>query len=232
MKNETFYEILGEIDEKYLVQTPAKKRISYAAWLGRAASVILIFAAVAFAVIRAVDFSRAGGLNGKINTRDPIVLMGEAYAVFDEEAALYLNGAKDSIRNTLIASGISVGDIRIKGGYSHVRTGKDGNSLAVDWRDYLIYDGAELVAIVSVTKDGSGMKHHLMFGGAWFSDYAALLEQYEGIPLVYLYIGDVEAFVLPDHSVISLMGADVSAATEDGTAYYEYFFTTYNTYTP
>ena len=47
-----------------------------------------------------------------------------------------------------------------------------------------------------------------------------------------VFLGKMTRNLAFNQCVISLMCADVSAATEDGKAYYEYFFTAYNTYTP
>ena len=236
MKNEKLFEFLGDIDEAYVEQAGAERKKTVAlAWISgmAAACFLLMCAAVCFMSAWANEPNQAGGLNGKINTRDPIVITGEEYVISDAEAFAYLESVKNSIQNTLCASGIPVSSLTVKeNGYSHVRTGDGGNTLAVNWRDYLAYDGDRLVAIISVTRDGEGMKHHLSFGGEWFSSYAELLTRHEGKALAYLYIGDVEAFVLPDHSVVSVMGVDISSALENNMSYYEYFATEYNVYIP
>lgn len=177
--------------------------------------------------------SEAGGLNGKINVKATITVTGEEYAIFDEEAFEHINAHKNSIINELNACGVSVSALEIKEkGYSHVRTGDDGNSMALNWRDYLLYSGEDIVAILSLTKDDGGIKRHISFGGKWFSYYTNLLEEYSGTELVFIYIGDVEAFITPDNRVIAIMDIDVSKAIEENVNYYDYFKTDHNVYVP
>ena len=203
-------------------------------WLSAAACVVLaVFSGFALLNAFGIGFSMAGGLNGKINVSDDITVTGEKYAVSDSEAFAHINAHKNSIINDLNACGVNVSDIEIKEkGYSHIRTGDDGNSIALNWRDYLLYSGEDIVAILSVTKEENGIKHHISFGGEWFSYYADLLEKYEGNELVFLYIGDVEAFVTPDNMVCTLLGTDISEAVEENVNYYDYFKTEYNVYVP
>ncbi|MBQ9804961.1 MAG: hypothetical protein IJW49_00405 [Clostridia bacterium] len=245
MTAKKFSSALGDIHEKYVLEAATyegkRKQRQLVKWGAIAACVALLATGVTVAVSTIPSDSpttvspsdEAGGVNGKINVRDEIHITGEAYAISDEEGARYLESALQGITNDLTASGVCVSHLEIKKtGYSHVRTGDDGNSIALDWRDYLAYDGDTLVGIVHVTKDETGMKHFLSFGGEWFSHYALLLETYRAQELVYLYIGDVEAFITPDNQVISPSQTDVSSTVEADRAYYEYFKTQYNVYVP
>ena len=240
MTSKEFYLELGKIDSKMIEMAAPiekKQRIKKALykWSAIAASFILvIFISVTLKTLfNDQNSSHAGGLNGKINTTDTITITGSEYAISDSEAALYLNSVKNGVINTLNACGIDISQIEIKEkGYSHIRTGDDGNSIAVNWRDYLAYNGEELVAIIQVTKDENGMRHFLMFGADWFSRYTEQLNQHKGTALVYVYLGDVEAFITPDEQVIPLIETDVSSALDESTRYYDYFKTKYNVYVP
>ena len=241
MTSKDLYLKLGSIDPKMIEAAEPKenikktKRSLLIKWSTTAAS--FIFMIVTFIMINAFLFgdnsTKAGGTNGKINIVKEIIILEDEYRIDDNEAIAYLEEVKGSIVSSLNTSGVNVSELEIKEkGYSHVRTGDDGNTVAVNWRDYLAYDGEKLVAIIQVTKDKTGFKHYIMFGGEWFSRYELLLEQYKGVELAYIYIGDVDAFITPDNKVVSLIETDISSVLEENRQYYVYFITPYNVYTP
>lgn len=248
MTTKKFLNALGNIDAKYVNEaiyySAARKKTVWVKWAAVAACFCLTLI-IAIPMIENSDpypthttvkdkeTNEAGGVNGKINVSTDIILLGEEYAISDGEAFTYLSTVHEGISNDLSVSGVSVSNLRItEKGYSFIRTGDDGNSMAVNWRDYLAYDGDELVAIIHVTKDETGIKHFLSFGGIWFSHYNELLKKHLNEELVYIYIGDVDAFITPDNEVISLSGTDVSSTIEEDREYYEFFKTRYNTYIP
>ena len=235
MTKEKFTRVLGDISDSYIEDAiayrPKKRRTVLQKWVAVAACLAVIVTLPIVNII--LQGSQAGGVDGKINVRDRIEYTGEEYVVSDSEALEYLESVKEGIIVSLRASGVTFSELDIKEhGYSHIRTGDKGNTMALDWRDYLAYDGDKLVAIIQVTKGENGLRHYYLFGGEWFSYYEGLLEQYRGEELLYLYIGDVEAFITPDNEVISIMDTDISSTLEKGRDYYKYFKTEYNAYTP
>ena len=249
MNTKQFSNALGNIGETYVdeaITYKANKKSKSWKKLGAiAACIAVVLTAIVVAIPMMTDTpaippvisteqpNEAGGVNGKINVLEKLTIVGQEYTISNDEAVEYLNNAKNSIKNDLKACGIPVSQFEIKEtGYSHIRTGDDGNSMAVNWRDYLAYDGDRLVAIIQVTKEETGLKHFLSFGGTWFSRYEKLLQQYKGTELAYIYIGDVEAFITPNNEVVPLMDIDVSSTLEQDLQYYEYFKTQYNVYIP
>ena len=239
MTNKNIYRSLNFLDPELIInaapaeRTKKKKTITWFK-IGTiaAAFLILIMGSVMIRLFYN-NASQAGGTNGKINTRDKITITGKQYAFSDEEAIHYLNQVKNGIINTLTVSGIDASQLEIKeNGYSHIRTENNGNEMAMNWRDYLAYNGEKLIAIIQVTKDKTGIKHHLSFGGTWFSRYEDFLRQYKGTELVYIYIGDVEAFIDPDNQVIPLIDTDISSTLDENQQYYQYFKTECNVYIP
>ena len=227
--------------------TKTKKKKTKSFWLkgGAIAACLTIMIVAAGTVLPTIDDPNAppistnnpkdevGGVNGKVNVFEELTIIGDEYKFTDNEIVEYLSNAKEAIMNDLKASGINVSRLTIKEkGYSHIRTGDDGNSIAVNWRDYLAYDGDKLVAIIQVTKEETGIKHFVLFGAQWFSHYNELMQQNSGVELVYIYIGDVEAFITPNNEVIPLMDVDISSTLEPNKEYYEFFKTQYNVYIP
>lgn len=178
------------------------------------------------------DPSQDGGTDGKINVIDDLTVIGEEYILSDNEGYAFLQSHKDAIINDLRISGVAVPDITFTKGYSPVRTGDSGNSVAVNWRTYLAFNGEDLVAIIEMSKDEQGLHYGLAFGGLGFAYYAQLLETYRGEELVFLYIGEVIAFVTPDNEVVPVADLDLTDVVEPNYPYYQYFKTPYNTFTP
>lgn len=206
-----------------------------------AASVLLIASvgAVTWTTLNKTGKSRDYGLSDgaettyQINLTDPIFITGEESRITFEEASLFLVSHKESIENELRASGVAADQISFAStGYSHVSTGASGNTLAVNWMDYLVYQDEKLVSIATVTKENGLLTYHLSFNGSWYGSYAELLAAHKGQELVYLFIGDVEALITPDNEIVSLAGADLSNLVESGKDYYSNFKMAENTYVP
>lgn len=134
-----------------------------------------------------------------------IAVVGER--ITDGEAAAYFaeNGA--AIKNALSASGVPTDSMRIaEKGYSHVcYTGAQGERLEarVNFRDYPVYNGETLTAIVTLYKENGAIYNTPAFGAAWFADYAAFLAAHRGDALVYVYAGSAEIILTPDGGMYS-----------------------------
>lgn len=131
----------------------------------------------------------------------------------DEEAAEYFKENTVRFRNELTASGISADNLVIMPkGYCHVSySGVEGKpfELKQNFRDYLAYNGDKLVAIITLVKENGQLSATPAFGGPWFDDYNAALQQHKGEELVYVYAGWMEFVVTPDGRYFSPMGTEL-----------------------
>lgn len=140
-----------------------------------------------------------------------IVTTGEPLT--DEEAAAYFaqNGAH--LTTSLAASGVPTDKLRIsEKGYGHVSySGVEGERLEwrQNFRDYLVYNGDELVAIVTLVKENGQIYDTPAFGAPWFSTYAQILNEHRGEELVYVYAGIAELILAPDGSAYAPIGPGV-----------------------
>lgn len=134
-----------------------------------------------------------------------IAVVGER--ITDGEAAAYFAENSAAIKNALSASGVPTDSMRIaEKGYSHVcYTGAQGERLEarVNFRDYPVYNGETLTAIVTLYKENGTIYNTPAFGAAWFADYGAFLAAHRGEELVYVYAGNAEIVLLPDGGMYS-----------------------------
>lgn len=137
---------------------------------------------------------------------------GEKLTDADAKEYFAQNGA--SIISALSASGVETGNVKIKEkGYCHASyNGEEGKPLTVkqDFRDYLVYSGDKIIAIITLYKENGKIYNSPAFGAPWFDDYAKYLNQHKGEELVYLYAGWMEIIVAPDGSYRNPMGYDCS----------------------
>ena len=137
---------------------------------------------------------------------------GEKLTDADAKEYFAQNGA--SIISALSASGVETGNVKIKEkGYCHASyNGEEGKPLTVkqDFRDYLVYNGDKIIAIITLYKQDGKIYNSPAFGAPWFEDYAKYLNQHKGEELVYLYAGWMEIIVAPDGSFRNPMGYDCS----------------------
>ena len=137
---------------------------------------------------------------------------GEKLTDADAKEYFAQNGA--SIISALSASGVDTGNVKIKEkGYCHASyNGEEGKPLTVkqDFRDYLVYSGDKIIAIITLYKENGKIYNSPAFGAPWFDDYAKYLNQHKGEKLVYLYAGWMEIIVAPDGSYRNPMGYDCS----------------------
>lgn len=148
-----------------------------------------------------------------------IVTTGEK--ITDEEAAAYFAERKGSLAQSLGASGVAADNIRIsEKGYCHAcYSGLEGERLEVreNFRDYLVYNGETLVAIVTLYKENGKFYDTPSFGAPWFNDYAAFLREHRGEELVYVYAGLAEIILLPDGGMYSALSGIVPEYYMEGT---------------
>jgi len=131
----------------------------------------------------------------------------------DEEAAEYFKENTVGFKNELTASGVPADNLVIMPkGYCHVSySGVEGKpfELKQNFRDYLAYNGDKLVAIITLTKEDGKLYATPAFGGPWFDDYNAALQQHKGEELVYVYAGWMEFVVTPDGKYFNPLGYEL-----------------------
>ena len=171
--------------------------------------------------------AHAGAKEG-INVTGEKITDAEAKAYFDE------NGA--SITSALAASGVPADNIRIsEKGYSHISyDGTEGKQLELrqNFRDYIVYNGDSIVAIVTLCKENGKLYNTPAFGAPWFSAYNSYLNAHKGQKLLYVYAGPWELIIAPDGTYASPNGSDVTSCLEGVKNPYQYFYSEGATYTP
>lgn len=167
-----------------------------------------------------------------------ITVTGEK--ITDDEASAYLNKNRDSIISSLSASGTNTKNANFsQKGYCHVGfDGKAGENLTVreNYRDYLLYSGERLVAIITLVKENGSISSNPMFGGAWFEAYNKFLNSHKGEELVFVYSGSTELIITPDNTVyapvLSPNGYDASVFLKGADNPYQLFYNSANVYVP
>lgn len=177
------------------------------------------------------DRSGCGEEGVIVTDRACVKLTGTDYWLENEEAYAFLMENYTGIKNSLEASGVNAQNMVIsETGYGHYRT--NDNSVAVNWRDFLVYNNGDLISIISVSKDENGLWYGISFGGTWYSRYNSFLQEHTGEQLAYLYYGDMEAIVTPDSKIYRLLDFTEIDGLVDGFDYYSFFNQETNTYTP
>ncbi len=167
-----------------------------------------------------------------------ITVTGER--ISDEEAKKYLAENKISVSEALSASGVDAGNISFsEKGYCHVAySDEDEKTLSVNegCRDYLVYNGEKLVAIITLIKENGVVTGTPMFGAKWFDGYNRFLQKNKGGELIYVYLGMVELVIAPDNTVyapvLSPHGADAAKLIENIENAYEIFYHKSAVYVP
>ena len=167
----------------------------------------------------------------------------EGKILTDEEASAYFSENLPRIISSLKASGIPLSDPHIsENGYGHVCYGNeaDHGNLVVNrnFRDYPLFDGEELVAIVTLFKiEEDDLIHETTsFGGEGFSTFGEVLRSHQGEKLLFVYINRFYEIVLtPDGKCHSPHGNEISKIEEsfEGVSDpYSILFCEEATYTP
>ncbi len=164
-----------------------------------------------------------------------IKITGEA--ITDSQAQEYFELHKESIIGSLSSSGVSSDEIKISPkGYCHVNyDGVEGKSfeLRQNYRDYLVYNGDELAAIITLYKENGEIYNTPSFGAKWFDDYNSYLKKHKDEKLVYAYAsGWVEIIIAPDNTYFNPMGIDLKPYLDGTDKPYEMFYHESATYIP
>lgn len=153
----------------------------------------------------------------------------------DAEGRAYLCENEGSVKSSLLASGVPVGDMRIsEHGYRHINCGSGSRCfINLGFRDYLIYSGDELISVVTVTKDDDGrMGLSVSFGAdEYYRSLDGFLSSHRGEKMIFLYAGSLEV-ILTESSEPFCAGHDAAALFEDVTDPYERFYNDEAVFTP
>lgn len=172
----------------------------------------------------------SGGDHGvripRLPTDHEIALTGEV--ITDEEAQAYFAENGGGIISALASSGVSTEAVRISDeGYSHISyDGTEGKSfeLKQNYRDYLVFNGDEIIAIITLYKENGEIFNTPSFGAKWFEGYGDYLEEHAGEELAYVYAGWFEIIIAPDNTYYNPMGLDVSPYLGGVDEPYELFY--------
>lgn len=132
--------------------------------------------------------------------KNKVVVTGDKLT--ESEARAYLIDNRESIVSALASSGVPADDIVIsERGICHLSY--DGSTmeyleLKQDRRDYLVYNGDKLVAIVTLWKENGKIYSTPIFGAKWFDGYNKFLKAHKGQKLVYVYANNNEIVIAPD----------------------------------
>lgn len=151
----------------------------------------------------------------------------QADIITDSEAKHYFQTYSDGLQSTLNACGVPVQNMHIsEHGYSHVNVDPARNQAEVrqNFRDYLVYNGDTLIAIVTLYKENDTIYSTPMFGSPAFEGYNEYLQNHKGESLLFLYYGMTEVILAPDGSCYNSMGLDVSYLFEDIEHPYELYY--------
>ncbi len=154
----------------------------------------------------------------------------------DAEGAKYLEENKGSLVSSLSSSGVKTDNVRIcDSGYGHISY--DGSTLEYlnynqNFRDYIVYNGNDIIAIVTLWKENGKIYSSPAFGAPWFKDYVSFLRAHKGQSLLYVYAGYVEIIITPDGKAYNPQGLDVSVYLEGIDNPYNYFYSEGAVYTP
>ena len=160
----------------------------------------------------------------------------------DKQAKAYFKENLPWLQSALSASGVSADDLRVsERGYGHVffenfaNSGKQTPVCAIrqNFRDYPVWNGDELVAIVTLVKENGKIYATPAFGGAWFRDFGAFLNEHKGEKLLFLYFGGQTEFVLtPDGKVRNPQGMELVPDFGSITQPYAFFYCDEAVYVP
>lgn len=154
----------------------------------------------------------------------------------DEEAGLYLEKNKETIGSSLSSSGVAADNICFsEKGYYHLNyNGAEGKPLELkeNFRDYLVYNGNKLIAIITLIKENGKVTDSISFGAPWFDSFNKKLIAHKGEKLIFVWAANAEIIIAPDGSYFSSAGNDVSHYMEGLENPYEFFFTDLAVYIP
>ncbi len=156
--------------------------------------------------------------------------------ITDEEAAKYFETHGDSIISELSSSGVRTDNIRFaKNGYYHISyTGEEGKPLELkqNFRDYIVYNGNSIAAIVTLYKENGKIYDSPAFGAPWFDSFNKKLIAHKGEKLIFVYALNAEIIIAPDGTYFSSTDYDISQYMEGLENPYEFFYTESAVYIP
>lgn len=168
-----------------------------------------------------------------IPASNEVIVSGEQFT--DAEAKAYFDKNKASVVSSLSLSGVPSDKIRIsENGYSHISyDGSDIKALSLrqNYRDYPVYNGDKLVAIITLIKENGGISCYPAFGAPWFDDCNAFLQNHKGQEMVYVYALNNEIIIAPDGSCYTVAD-DASLYLEGLENPYEFFYNEKAVYIP
>ena len=135
----------------------------------------------------------------------------------DKQAQVYFKENLTWLQSALSASGVPADALHIsERGYSHVMFENNNAASAApvctlhqNFRDYPVWNGDELVAIVTLVLENGELHATPAFGGPWFSAFGDFLNMHKGEKLLFLYFGGQTEFVLtPDGKVRNVQGQE------------------------
>ena len=137
------------------------------------------------------------GGSGEIgNIRVTIEWEGGEY-LSNEDGAAYLQQNLSSIRSALSASGVQADALTVRGnGYAVLNVG-DPCEVMLNVKEYLLYNGDALTAIVTLIKENGEVHGTPSFGAAWFSDLGSFMEAHRGEALLNLNVGGQRCVLTP-----------------------------------
>lgn len=155
--------------------------------------------------------------------------------ITDEEARRYFEN-NSSIKSSLIASGVDVGDMKIsEHGYSlisYMGVIDECLELKQNFRNYFVYNGDRIVAIITLYKENGKLYETPAFGGEWFNYLTELFKEYKGQKIVFLLAGNAEFAVTADGKIHSYVGYDSKAYFDGVDNLYEKIYCPEAVYVP
>ncbi len=159
----------------------------------------------------------------------------------DEQAQAYFKENLTWLQSALSASGVPADALRIsERGYSHVMFENYNAAPAApvcalhqNFRDYPVWNGDELVAIVTLVLENGELHATPAFGGPWFSAFGDFLNMHKGEKLLFLYFGGQTEFVLtPDGKVRNVQGQELAPDFGEIKNPYDFFYCPEAVYVP
>lgn len=155
--------------------------------------------------------------------------------ITDEEARRYFEN-NSSIKSSLIASGIDAGNMRIsERGYSlisYMGVVDENFELKQNFRNYFVYNGDRIVAIITLYKENGKLYDSPAFGGEWFNYLTDLFAEYKGKEIVFLLAGNAEFAITSDGKIHSYLGYDSKSYFEGVDNLYEKIYCPEAVYVP
>lgn len=146
-----------------------------------------------------------------------VVVTGELLT--DAEARAYLAEHLDGYTEALSRIETLTGALRVEdSSYFHLCYGEGENQyleLRQNFRDYLLYSGDRLAAIVSLEKENGVIYDTVSGGSEWYAEYDAFLKAHKGERLLSVFAGMHEFILAPDGAMFSLLGQFAPICLQD-----------------